>query len=340
MVSLPAAAWAADRFGPRRVALFAVTSFGLAFMSMSTLTSSRLVFYAHWLMLSVTGAGTLPLVWARIIASRFERARGAALGLAMIGSGVTGLTAPVLSNYLIEQIGWRSAYAVLGVLPLVIALPLVFVLFREGDGAGETRRAAPALTGPLLTSNWRFWLIGVAFLLVGAGVSGIIPNLVKLLRSHGFTPAHAAGTASLLGLFVIFGRVACGALLDRVWASGVAAAFFVFAGAACLLLRGPSLDPIAIGVAAAAVGMAAGAEFDVMPYLASRYFGVERVSLALGLLSVFFYFGGAIGPWGFGRLVEVTGGYDKPLVVAAALFIAGGSALMLLGRYPADPSAA
>jgi MFS family permease len=341
MVSLPAAGWAVNRFGPRRVALVSVASFGVAFMSLATLGKGLFGFYAHWLALSITGAGTLPLVWARIIAGRFERARGAALGLAMIGSGVTGLVAPVLANALIERLGWRGAYASLGALPLIIALPLVFALFREGDRpAVETRRAPPALTGLLITSNWRFWLIGAAFLLVGAGVSGMIPNLVKLLRSHGFSPTHAAETASLLGLFVVFGRVACGALLDRIWASAVAAAFFIFAGAACLLLRGPSLDPIAIAVAAAAVGMAAGAEFDIMPYLASRYFGVERVSLALGLLGIFFYFGGAVGPWGFGRLVEVTGGYDAPLVIAAGLFMAGGAALMLLGRYPADPRAA
>jgi MFS family permease len=337
MITLPAAAWAVGRFGPRRVALVSVASFGLAFMSLATLGTGLAGFYLHWIALSVTGAGTLPLVWARIIAGRFERARGAALGFAMIGSGITGLTAPVLSNLLIERLGWRGAYAALGALPLVIALPLVFALFREGENASaETARPAPKLTGPLLTSNWRFWLIGIAFLLVGAGVSGMIPNLVKLLRSHGFTPAHAAETASLLGLFVIFGRAACGPLLDRIWASAVAAAFFVFAGAACLLLRGPSLDPLAIGVAAAAVGMAAGAEFDIMPYLASRYFGVERMSLALGLLGVFFYFGGAVGPWGFGRLVEVTGGYDVPLTIAAGLFITGGAALVLLGRYPAS----
>ena len=345
MVTLPATALLVARFGPRRVALVSVAAFGLSFAALAFLDRGLPGFYLHWLLLSVTGAGTLPVVWASTISHRFAKARGAALGLAMLGTGITGLIAPVLTNLLIDRFGWRGAYLALGALPLVIAWPLVWSLFfdRAEDPAApdaSARPSEPVLVGPMIAGNWRFWLIGAAFLLIGAGVAGVIPNLVKLLRTHGFSPTHAAETASLVGLFVIFGRAACGALLDRIWASAVAAGFFVLAGSACLLLRGPVVDPIAVGVAAASVGMAAGAEFDIMPYLASRYFGVERVSMALGLISIFFYLGGATGPWGFSRLVELTGGYDIPLLIAGAFFATGGAALMLLGRYPADPDAA
>jgi MFS family permease len=343
MASLPAAAWLSQRFGPRRVALASVAAFGLSFMLLATTDRSLPGFYLRWILLSVAGAGTLPVVWARTISAWFERARGAALGLAMIGTGITGLIAPVLANLLIERLGWRGAYVALGALPLLVALPLVWVLFRHPvEPAAPAAPAAPAgerppaQAGPPITADWRFWLIGCAFLLIGSAVAGVVPNLVKLLRMNGFSPSHAAEVASLVGLFVILGRVSCGALLDRFWASGVTAVFFILAGASCLLLRGGRLDPIAVSVAAAAVGLAVGAEFDAMPYLASRYFGVERVGVALGLLSVFFYFGAATGPWGFGRMVELCGGYDIPLIVAAGFFTAGGAALLLLGRYPSE----
>ena len=136
-------------------------------------------------------------------------------------------------------------------------------------------------------------------------MAGVIPNLVKLLRGHGLTALEASGAASLVGLFVVFGRAGCGVLLDRFWASAVAATFFVLAGFACLGLRAPHLEAPILWASAAAIGLAAGAEFDVLPYLASRYFAVEHVSMALGLLSMFFYVGAALGPLGLGRLADL-----------------------------------
>ncbi len=342
IATVPAAAWLAERFGRRPVALVSVGLFGLSFMALGGLDRGVTGLYLHWLAMSAAGAGTLPVIWARTISGWFARARGAALGLAMMGTGITGLIGPMLANALIAHLGWRAAYEVLGALPIVIALPLVWFLFHErADPVEPTGLAKPRLVGDLITTNWRFWLIGVAFLLIGSAVAGVIPNLVRLLRTHAFSPARAAEVASLVGLFVICGRAACGALLDRIWASAVAAAFFLLAGAACLMLRGARLDPITVDFAAAAIGLAAGAEFDIMPYLASRYFGVERVGTVLGFLGGFFYLGAAVGPWGFSRLSELAGGYDIPLLTAGAMFGSGGAMLMLLGRYPAehDPKA-
>ena len=121
----------------------------------------------------------------------------------------------------------------------------------------------------------------------------------------------------------------------RFWASAVAATFFGMAAMGCLLLRADRLDIIAVGAAAAAIGLAAGAEF-VLPYFAGRYFGVERVGVVLGVLSMFFYVGSAIGPLEIGRLADITGSYDISLLIAASCFALGGGSLLMLGRYPPD----
>ena len=339
VVTLPAAAWLAARFGGRLVGLVSVVLFSLSFMSLASLSGSLIDYYVHWIVISTAGAGTLAVIWAQVISTWFSKGRGTALGLAMTGTGITAVFAPVVGNALIEAVGWRGAYLALGALPSLIALPLVWFLFRHRGE--ETRARTVAASGSIaegVVSNWRFWLIGAAFLLIGAAVAGLIPNLVKLLRGHGFSAAQAAGVVSLIGLFVILGRAGCGALLDRFWASAVAAAVFGLASLGCLLCRSPHLGVLSAGGAVAVIGLAAGAEFDVLPYLAGRYFGVERVGLALGLLSMFFYVGAAMGPWGIGRLADLGGSYDLPLAIAAGFFALGASSLLLLGRYPAQPN--
>lgn len=339
VVSLPATAWLVRRFGSRPVALGAVALFSLSFMSFATIDSNLWGFYLHWLLLSATGAGTLAVTWTQAISAIFGVRRGTAVGFAMMGTGVTALVAPVLTNTLIEQFGWRTAYLIVGALPLIIAGPLVWFLFWDRTPVGGTapRQRSPASSPPV--SDYRFWLIGVSFLVVGAAVSGVIPNLIRLLITNGYPAAKAAGLASTLGFFVIIGRLGGGYLLDRLWGPGVSAAFFLSAGGACLLLGTGSLGGPAIVLVAAILGLAAGVELDILPYLTSRYFGVLALSSTLAGLSMFFFVGAAVGPWGFGRLHDLTGSYIAPLSVAAVLFAFGGLALLPLGRYP-DATAA
>jgi MFS family permease len=333
--TLPAAAWLSERFGARPIALTSIVLFSLSFMGLGVLGSGLIGYYLHWILMSAAGAGTLTVVWTQVISTWFTKARGAALGLAMMGTGLTAFFAPPLANGLIFWLGWRGAYEALGALPLVIAFPLVWFLFGSQGAPTAVRVRPPGGSAAKIISDWRFWVIGAAFLLIGGAVAGLIPNLVKLLRERGFSAANAAEVASVVGLFVIVGRAACGALLDRIFASMVAAGFFGAAATACLLLRLERLDLAVAGVAAAAIGLSAGAEFDVLPYLASRYFGLQHMGVALGLLTMFFYVGAAVGPFGIGWLADLRGSYNLPLLIAAGCFAVGGGLLLLLGRYPA-----
>jgi predicted MFS family arabinose efflux permease len=170
---------------------------------------------------------------------------------------------------------------------------------------------------------------------IGSAVSGLIPNLVRLFALRGFNRADAAMMASATGLFVVVGRLSCGALLDRFWAPAVAGLYFLLAAAGCVELQMPGLTSAGAVIAAAAIGLTTGAEFDVMPYLAGRYFGVTRLGLAHGLISVMFFLGAGLGPLAFGRLIDLTSSYGCALAAGAGLFVLGSVLLLLLGRYPA-----
>jgi MFS family permease len=89
-----------------------------------------------------------------------------------------------------------------------------------------------------------------------------------------------------------------------------------------------------LGVAVALIGLAAGAEFDLIAYLCSRYFGLKNYSQIYAWQFVAFSIASGAAPMIFGRVFDSAGSYNPALIAAALLFVAGGALLLALGRYP------
>ena len=119
------------------------------------------------------------------------------MALTLSGTGVVGVIAPSLLNFLIERDDWRAAYNTMGVFALLALIPIAF-FFRESrepgtNNAVSTNAAAAAgLSVREAASKRVFWQIAVAI-------------------------------AGALGLAVIFGRLLTGFLVDRFYPPYVAA---------------------------------------------------------------------------------------------------------------------
>ncbi|NJO12366.1 MAG: MFS transporter [Gammaproteobacteria bacterium] len=108
------------------------------------------VLYFAYAVMAILGAGTTPITWTRAIAAGFDRQRGIALGLTLTGTGICAMLSPIYAVWLVEHFGWRGAYVGLGLLPLLLAGPLVFIGFRPPRVA-EHRIGAPA---PVVPHVW------------------------------------------------------------------------------------------------------------------------------------------------------------------------------------------
>jgi len=334
IVTMPVAGWLCDRVGSRPVAITSLIVYSISLMLLSQLDGSAVRYYGLWFLVGVSGAGTLPVVWTRVIVGWFDRARGLALGITLLGTGFTGALAPPFMSFVIQNYGWRAAYVCLGLAPLLIALPLTVLFFREREDVLRSA-APPSGYSPLQAlRSYRFWVIGACLFLVTFAVSGLISNLVKILiTGHGYALGKAAWIAGAIGIFVIAGRPLCGWLMDRFWAPAVAAFFFIAVPVACLLLRVHGLAEPFIVLAAAFIGLGASAEFDVFPFLISRYFGTQAFGTISGQITLFFCIAASIAPFAFARIFDRQGSYDSALLFAAALTSILPFLILSLGRY-------
>jgi MFS family permease len=332
---------AIDRFGVRRVALASQAGLALGFVGFALQTGAEWLWYANWFLLALLGVGTTPITWSRGIAAWFDRSRGLALGLGLMGTGITAFAAPPLMTALVASQGWRTGYALCAAGIVLVALPTTWFLFREraavrDAGAGGAPAAALAAEAEGLTlgealRGYRYWVIIAAFFLVSAAATGLISNLVLLLTDGGMGAAEAAGYASLLGGFVVVGRLTAGWLLDRLWAPVVALLVLAPTAIASLLLQAQAAPALAVAM----IGLAGGAEFDLIAYLCAKYFGMRHYGKIYAWQWASFTAAAGAGPLVFGRIFDATGSYAVALSIAAIAMLAGPLLLFTLGRYPA-----
>ena len=335
-----------DRIGARKVVLPSVLGFGLCLMLHGLNPGSFPLYIATWVLIGVLGAGTLPITWTRVINNWFSDCRGLALGLALVSTGISGICAKFWVAYLIGEFGWRWAFVGLGLAPLLIALPVVYLLFRDTDDPsldpdvlphgkrkGATYIELTGMSAPQAFREWRIWLLGICFVAISFGIGGTLPNLETLFGSKGFNTSDAVTLASLIGVSVVVGRLGGGFLLDYIWAPAVAFGLLILPAISCILLTNASLDFTIAAVAVLLIGLAAGAEQDLMAFLVVRYYGMKSYGVIYGVLYSAFALGAGSGPWVFARIYESTGTYDTVLKYAAAAFVLGAVPLLLLGKY-------
>ncbi|WP_158284557.1 MFS transporter [Azospirillum sp. TSO35-2] len=334
-----------DRFGVRRTLIPSILLFGLGVMTMSTLAGSIWQFYGMWALITLVGIITWPMSYSRALVAWFDRQRGLAIGVGLAGVGLGTIILPVIAQSIIAAYGWRMAYIWLGGLVLVTTLPLIALRFRDTPAElglqpdGETDGQA-ALGGRGARSGFTFrqsvrlpsfWCIVAVFFLVGGVTTAMIQHQVPMLIDRGISPQKAAFVQSAFGFAILVGRIAGGYLMDRLFAPHVAIAFFI----------GPvlGLSFYALGatgelayLSAALVGLAVGAEFDLISYLTSRYFGQRSFGALYGIIFSAFQLGSGLAAAGLGFAAARFGGYSQPLWVLVGATLLSIGLLALLPR--------
>jgi MFS family permease len=263
-----------------------------------------------------------------------------------MGTSLALALLPTITVALLEWQGWRAAYAVLALLPLAVALPIGLLWFREPrpeQRPAELRVTAAAggvgaLPGVSLAAAMRtrgFWLLWISILLVSFAYGGALVHLPSMLGAQGFTRADSALVMTVFGVSIAAGRLITGLLLDRFWAPFVTLPILSLPALACWMLATDHSMTMAVAVFSAfLLGFAAGAETDLIAYLAGRYFGMANYGQIYGVLYMAFGIAAALSPTAYGWVRDTTGSYDPILFAAAGMFVVGAVLLLLLGPYP------
>lgn len=312
----------ADHWGTRPVIVTSTLLLATTYVGFASMTGSLWEYQALVFCLSLTIAGTSPVVFGKLIAVRFKQHRGVALGVATSGLSITSLILSPALAAILTHYGWRIGFASLGALVALVALPTVLALLRgaipPSIRVGPVVVAMPddGMTGSQARRDGRFWRLGLCAALVNAASVGLLTSLVPFGTDRGLSLEKAALLLTAFAAGQIVGRLLMGVLVDRFRPQATAA---LLAGVSALALIGLQMPEPGLATLLGLVfcaGLMNGAEYDLLPFLTARLFGLLAYGENFGLLLALALIGTASGIIAFGRLHDATSSYSAALVLA------------------------
>lgn len=291
-------------------------------------------FYAVWLILGVSMAGSLYeacfAVLTRLTGIRSRRA----ITLVTLVAGLAGTVSFPGANVLTEWIGWRDAVMIFGLTVIVVALPLIWIGCSIASRQGEMN-APPASPHPRNTlralRNPIFWLLALSFAMVTLDHSMLITHLLPLLDERGIEGQTAILAASTIGPMQVVGRLLMVAVEKHVSTLIISVGCCFAMLIATLALLGSASIPILLVAFVIFQGAGIGITSIARPVITAEFLGRVNFGVVSGLIAVPVIGATAIAP-SLGSLIWLTGGYDRVIYFALCATALGCIALITAGR--------
>jgi MFS family permease len=317
-----------------------VSSIGLAlgFWLLSYAPPSLAIYLALVVIAALLGAGASPVAYTRLINQHFVSARGTALGIAQTATGIAGAVIPAFLIPFVAHHGWRAGYRALAVCAFA-SLPVVLLLLWKLPKSRENKvspGSSPGFTLSQVLHRVDFFTMALMLALAATGVGGVIVHLVPMLSDAGLLPGRAGTITSVLGVGIIIGRILTGILVDRVFAPRVACSAFALAAGGCWLLAQGGIRWAT--PATALVGLAMGAEIDLISYLVARYYGLSAYGRIYGVLYAVFMVGTSIGPVLAGATFDHFGNYRVAEILLGTCLALAALVSLALPRFRPEPA--
>src|SRR5215470_12568676 len=272
------------------------------------------------------------MMWALLIAKWFPGARrAAAVGLLQAATPASPIVLAPLLFVCIAQYGWRVAALGLGLVLLLLAFPLAWVIVKDppaGAGPGVPATPPRGRVQDALRQLRRRPLRNLMLARFACGLSFfIIPHLATAATAAGLPPAAGATAVALYGVSSLVGALAGGLAADRWGRVPTLLATYGLRGLGALALALPGLPAWGFY---GAVALAAGPIFATVTINNVQMFelvGPTRAGLILGVSFALHQVAAAVGPYASGLAFDATGTYRVSFVVLGLA--------MLLALFPA-----
>lgn len=239
----PVLGYLLDRYPIRNIMAIGATVVCIGFVLMSQVSSLvqfavvAAVFLGFGMGAIGTGANT------KLMVNWFNRRRGFALSIAIMGYSAAGAVMAPIALYLLNTFGWRSAYLIFAGIAIFLVLPAILVMVKQrpqdiglgpdGDAPVNPETAAGPDAPPSPAGRWQafmiqirvylaftksvpFWGVVFTFGLMAGTFGGFNVHLFLYYAELGIDEYWATAILSFTSAVAIGSKPMFGLLIDRV----------------------------------------------------------------------------------------------------------------------------
>lgn len=259
-----------NKNGVKKIALIA-SVWGCVWLWAFSVSKSLWMFYGAGALLGFFGTSCVYLC-ANLIVQKSYTSEGAStiLGVVMAGAGIGGVIWSNVTPLVLDLLGWRGSYRVLGVIWLVLILVSVVILGKETQAEFMTGSisAADGSSKKQALRSRKFYL-AVIVMCVLTVCSCISQQLPSLLEGMGFDAGQVGMMLSVMTGSAAVGMVLEGMLCSRFGVKRILTLFVVGYALGYLMLSHASLAYPALILLACGSGTIS----TLMPVLVRQIFG-------------------------------------------------------------------
>jgi sugar phosphate permease len=346
----PFAAALMNRYGVKRMMVFALSAIGFGVAATPFMTESWQMVLL-WGVLVGTGSGTVANVLAVIVATRwFTAHRGLVTGILLTSTATGQLVFLPALAMILASYGWRTVSFTVAIAALTM-LPLVLILMRDrpqdiglqplGETPEEAARPEPKSTqSPVRAAlsglaegvrNRDYMLLAVSFFICGASTNGLIgTHLIPACIDHGITEVTAASMLASMAIFNFVGTTASGWLSDR-YDNRMLLFIYYFLRGISLMILPYSFDSIyGLTLVVVFYGLDWFATVPPTVKITTRIWGREKAPIMHGWLMCIHQIGGASAAFFAGTLRMELGTYMQAFIISGILCIVGAIVVLLI----------
>ncbi len=339
-----------DKMGPFRISLTGGVLLTVGFVLCAWTSSLAYLIFCFGVLVGV-GNGFGYATPIPVMAKWFPDKRGLAVGLAVAGyGGGSAIFGPMANLWLIPTYGWRTTFAVLGVVFFVMTMAGAYLLQNPPAGyrpPGWT--PAPASKSAATTYEftpgemWRTapaWFMWIAYALGTSAGLMVISQLVPFARSMQI-PGAALQTMTLIvgAVGSASGRVLSGWMSDALGRLNVLRLMIGVSAVSMPLLYLTGGNVAMLYLMVFIVYWCFGTQLSVNASTTADFWGTKNAGINYGLLFTAYGVAGIIGPKVGGALFDQYKNYQAAFYTAAALSLVA-LVFEFLARRPAVPSGA
>lgn len=332
---------AIDRFGQRKMAMFAATMLGVACL-WGSLAANPVMLFIAFFMLRYFGQGSMTLIPNTLVPQWFVKKRGRAMSFMAVGSFVSAVIFPILNTWLIQYFGSTVAWQILGLLIVVIFLPIAALFIKNKpedmgllpDNAGrepEKNTDSSQALKDVEEVDWTlqeakktraFWLILFCVAIPSLVNTAITFHLFRIFEEYGLNMGLASFTLSLMAFIGFPVTLIAGFVLERVPVHIVIGLSFIgqLLFLTLLLFMDNVIEVVIFGVL---WGLMNGFERITLNIVWPNYFGRKNLGSIKGLAQTVMVIGSALGPLPLGFAFEQFGSFTGAILLLMIFPILG-----------------